>query len=104
MDKVREALEEAKNLLNALHEMDNKNTVHRIVGLIDDALASLAHPRPETWEEDKTAIDKLEAMIEGNLMCDMGDGEPCLRCDLLELVQSARIERAALGQSAGEEK
>ena len=52
MDKVREALEEAKNLLNALHEMDNKNTVHRIVGLIDDALASLAHPRPETWEDD----------------------------------------------------
>lgn len=41
MDKVREALEEAKNLLNALHEMDNKNTVHRTVALIDAAFAKV---------------------------------------------------------------
>ena len=41
MDTVREALEEAKNLLNALHEMDNKNTVHRTVGLIDAAFAKV---------------------------------------------------------------
>ena len=50
----------------------------------------------------KSALDKLEAMIEVNMLCDMGEGEPCLRCDLLELVQQAKCETARAPEQGGE--